>query len=64
MTQKRKADLTVRVERDLLEEMRRAALRDDRSMNSFMIAAIRRQLNELGIKTTEQTAQKRGGKRK
>lgn len=44
---KPKADITFRLERDLLEEMRIAARRDSRSINSFMLAAVRRQLQEL-----------------
>lgn len=39
--------IQIRMDRDLLEEIRLAAERDDRSMNSYIVASVRRQLQQL-----------------
>lgn len=41
------AHLTIRMNRDLLEEMRLAAARDQRSLNNFVTTSLRRQLQQL-----------------
>lgn len=56
------AHLNVRVSRDLLEEIRLAAMRDDRSLNSFVNASIRRQLQQLIPERTTKL-ERGGGKR-
>lgn len=50
MPRKRRDDLknlTVRVEPDLLERIRQAAEKDDRSINGYVVASMRRQLQQL-----------------
>lgn len=46
-TPEQRHTISVRVNRDLLEEIRRAAALDSRSMHSFIIAATKRSIAEL-----------------
>lgn len=57
------APVNVRMEPELLDRLKEAAKRDDRSVNSYVNALVRRQLRTLMPDQMDRLEGRRGGKR-